>query len=77
MSISTGVVRDKKINCHSEEIGAVGITRIIGEDFDSVKFKRKDKVLPLAIISNSIRPEDVNILINPLMLFQRMPCEAI
>ncbi|KMQ95977.1 hypothetical protein RF55_3772 [Lasius niger] len=44
MSISTGVVRDEKINCHlSEEIGAVGITRIIGEDFDSVKFKRKDK----------------------------------
>lgn len=73
MSISTRVVGDDKINCHlSEEIGAIGVSRIIGEDFDSVKFKRKDKVLPLAAISNSIRLEHITIPIKPLTLFQRM-----
>lgn len=73
MSISTGIVGDEKINCHmSREIGNNGLSRIIGENFDSVKFKRKDKVLPLATISNSIKVDTLSVPINPLLLFQRM-----
>lgn len=48
MSISTGVVGDDKINCHlAQEIGTAGVSKIIGENFDSVKFKRKKKCSPL------------------------------
>lgn len=73
MSISTGVVGDDKINCHlAQEIGTIGVSKIIGENFDSVKFKRKEKVLPLATVSNSIKVNQDIIPINPLMLFQRI-----
>src|SRR5436190_19326000 len=49
ISISTGVIGDKTINCHkSQEIGMLGMLKIIG--IDSVKFKRKDKVIPLSAV---------------------------
>lgn len=62
MSISTGVIGDKTINCHkSQEIGMLGISKIIGNDFDSVKFKRKDKVIPLLAANSSIKIDEVAI----------------
>ncbi|KMQ84206.1 hypothetical protein RF55_18200 [Lasius niger] len=50
----------------------LGILKIIGNDFDSVKFKRKDKVIPLSVANSSIKIDEVAIPIDPLLLFQKM-----
>ncbi|GBO18859.1 hypothetical protein AVEN_65399-1 [Araneus ventricosus] len=45
MSISTGVIGDEKINCHiSQDIICIGISKIIGSDFYTVKFKRNGRI---------------------------------
>lgn len=73
MSISTGIIGNEKINCHmSQELGIASILKIIDCDFDTVKFRRKDKVTPLAVINTGIRIEEDIIPINPLLIFQRM-----
>lgn len=74
VSISTDIVKDEKINCHmSREISNDGLSRIISENSDLVKFKRKDKVLPLytaTTINNSIKVDTLSVPINPRLLFQ-------
>lgn len=73
MSLSTGVVADERINCHlSKEMGMKGIQRIVGGDFQAVKFKRSERVQPLAIMNSSIQIQDRAVVINPTTLFQRM-----
>lgn len=73
MSISTGVVGDNLINCHlSEEIGNSGLSKIIGLNFESVKFKCKERVLSLAAMNNTIKLGESTVFINTLILFQRM-----
>ena len=73
MSLNTGIVGGEHINCHmSQEVGIIGISSIIGKDFHSVKFKRKDRVIPLAAVNTSIRIEEVEIPIDPLLIFHRM-----
>lgn len=49
-----------------------GIQRIVGCDFQAVKFKRSERVLPLAIMNSSIQIQDRAVVINPITLFQRM-----
>lgn len=54
--ISTGVsvVGNETISCHnSREIG-MAILQIIGNNFDAVKFKRSDKVIPFWQLSTAI-----------------------
>lgn len=73
MSISTGIVSTENINCHlASEIGAKMLRNMVGSNYDSVKFKRKDKVLPLATVSSSITIDKTPVPINPLLLFQRI-----
>ncbi|GBM77635.1 hypothetical protein AVEN_34460-1 [Araneus ventricosus] len=73
MSVSTGVIGDEKINCHmSQEIGCIGISKIIGSDFYTVKFKRNDRIKSLGVMNAGIRIEDDIVPINPLLIFQRM-----
>jgi len=73
VSLSTGVVADERINCHlSKEMGIESIQRIVGGDFQAVKFKRSERVLPLAIMNSSIQIQDRTVVINPTTLFQRM-----
>ena len=73
MSISTGVIGDEKINCHmSYEIGCTGISKIIGSDFYTVKFKRNDRIKSLGVMNTAIRIEEDIVPINPLLIFQRM-----
>ncbi|CAG9820707.1 unnamed protein product [Phaedon cochleariae] len=73
MSISSGLVGDERVNCcNAQDIGSIGISNIIGKDFDSVKFKRKDRVIPLGAINNSITIEEVAVPIDPLLIFHRM-----
>ena len=73
ISISNGVVGRHKINCHlCREVGTKGIKGIVGNDFKAVKFKRTDRVLPLATISSAILINDQPVVIKPTTLFQRM-----
>ncbi|GBM99762.1 hypothetical protein AVEN_268029-1 [Araneus ventricosus] len=71
ISICTGVVGDSRINCHmAKEEGILGIKRIKGNNFNAVKFKRNDRVQPLALISDAIKVHDESVSLNPTTLFQ-------
>jgi len=73
MSIATGVVGDKTINCHNaREVGIASMNKIIGQTFNNIKFKRADKVLPLLTIVSTIKVPDEKVPIDPILLFQRM-----
>ncbi|GBL89150.1 hypothetical protein AVEN_255272-1 [Araneus ventricosus] len=55
ISISTGVVGDSRINYHmSKEEGILGIKRIEGSNFYTVRFRRNDRVQPLALKGHEI-----------------------
>lgn len=72
MSIHTGVVAASSINCHTaQEIGILAVGRMVG-NFGSLKFKRKDRVYSLASLTCSIKMSAVPVVINPLLLFQRI-----
>jgi hypothetical protein len=73
MSISTGIIGNEQTNCHmSHEVGLLAIAKIIGSNFESVKFKRKNRVVTLAIANSKIKVHDNVVPINPETLFQRM-----
>lgn len=56
----------------SQELGTVGVLRIIGLDYHSVKFKRADRVKPLAVMNTGVRIENEVVPVNPFFVFQRM-----
>lgn len=73
MSIASGVVGDKTINCHNvREVGIASMNKIIGQTFNDIKLKRVDKVLPLLTISSTIKVHDDKVPVDPILLFQRM-----
>lgn len=72
-SISTGVIADDKINCHlAGEIGADMVSKMTNQSFSSLKFKRSERITPLAAMSRSITIESTRIPINTQTLFHRM-----
>ncbi|KAG5886900.1 hypothetical protein JTB14_003801 [Gonioctena quinquepunctata] len=73
MSIGTGVIANENIYCHrAYEIGREMMTKIIGADFGSLSFRRKDEVLSLSAVNTSITIDESPVPIDPLLLFQRM-----
>lgn len=56
----------------SQEVGSVGISKIIGGDFYTVKLKWNGRVKALGVMNVGIRIEDDVIQMNPLLIFQRM-----
>ena len=51
-----GIIGDDKINFYKAlEIGLSVMNRIIGGDFVSVKFHKKDKVLSLKAVNSSVK----------------------
>jgi hypothetical protein len=45
LSISSGIVGGPDIDCHlAQQLGTEGVMKIVGNTFDKVIFKRKDKV---------------------------------
>lgn len=73
MSISSGLIGNAEVNCHlSLEVGSMGIARIIGQDFQNVSFKRKDKVISLASCTALKIGNKKIACINPLTLFHRL-----
>ena len=68
--ISTEVIGDEKINCHmAQEIGTSNMSKVIGIDFHSVKFKRKNNVISLASVNVNLWIDNVVTVINPLFIF--------
>ncbi|GBM04498.1 hypothetical protein AVEN_197902-1 [Araneus ventricosus] len=55
----------------SQEIGCTGISKIIGRDFYTIKFKRNDRIKLLGVMNAGIQIGDL-VPINPLLIFQRM-----
>lgn len=46
--------------------------KIIGQTYGSVKLKRNNRVLPIAIINSSVRIREEIVSIDPLLIFQRI-----
>lgn len=66
MSIASGVVGDKTINCYNvREVSNC-------QTFNNIKLKRADKVLLLLTISSTIKVHDEEVPIDPILLFQRV-----
>ncbi|GBM48194.1 hypothetical protein AVEN_212063-1, partial [Araneus ventricosus] len=73
ISIDSGIVGGNEVNCHlSEEIGRDMISKMLGENFENVKFKRKGKVVTLASINSSVKIGNISIVVDPLVFFHRL-----
>ncbi|KYM97251.1 hypothetical protein ALC62_12065 [Cyphomyrmex costatus] len=73
ISLGTGIIGNNSINCHKAlEVGSELLKKIVGNNFESLSFKRKEKVLPLSAINSSIKIDSSAVPINPLLLFQRI-----
>lgn len=72
-SLSTGVVADERVTCHkAKELGVKSMNSIVGGDFGNVKFKRSDRVQPLAVMRSAIKIDNHMVPVNPTTLFQRI-----
>lgn len=72
-SIYSGVVGSDNINCNKAfEVGMNSVKSIIEQNFESVKFSRKNRVMSLKSVNSSININDETVTINPLLLFQRL-----
>lgn len=79
MSIATGVVADNTIdntiNCDSAvKVGTEAMQKITGKKFGNIKLHRKDKVLPLSCVNNSVKVREEVIPVNTMQLFNRIVC---
>ncbi|GBM48602.1 hypothetical protein AVEN_158173-1 [Araneus ventricosus] len=73
MSIDSRIVGSNEANGHlSEEIGRDMISKMMGENFENGKFKRKGKVVTLASINSSVKVGNISIVVYPLMRFHRL-----
>lgn len=76
MSISTGVIGDKTINCHDAfEKGTASLTTITnrpGINFKNVKFQRKNRVIPLKVVNSKITVHDKVVPVSPDTIFRRI-----
>ncbi|CAH0560393.1 unnamed protein product [Brassicogethes aeneus] len=73
MSIFSGIIGSNSVNCHEAyEEGKKSLQAIVGMNFGSVKFKRKNKVLSLQTVQSSVKVNGDIIAIDPLLLFQRI-----
>ncbi|CAG9814961.1 unnamed protein product [Phaedon cochleariae] len=73
VSLSTGAIADEGVNCHmAREIGISCMKKMVGENFEEVKLKRKNKVLTLASVSSVLKIKNKKFTVDPLTLFQRV-----
>jgi len=72
-SIGSGIVGDDSVNCFKAfDVGVVSMSNMIGTDFGSMKFKRKNKIVPLKAMTSSIKVNDDIITVDPTLLYQRI-----
>ncbi|CAG9782212.1 unnamed protein product [Diatraea saccharalis] len=73
VSLASGIVGNDQINCHRAlEIGLQSMVKITGLNFNEIKLKRVDKVLPLSAVNKSVKINDCKVSVDPLLLFQRI-----
>lgn len=73
MSISTGVVGNESINCHlAQELGLMGISKLEGSDFQTVKYKRNERCKPLGTMRSGITVDEETVAVDPLLIFRRI-----
>lgn len=66
MSISTGIIGDKKINCHiSQEVSIASISKMVGGNF-------YDRVNSLGVVNVGVPIDDDIIPSYPLLIFHGM-----
>ncbi len=56
----------------AQEIVITSISRIINSGFQSVKFRRNERMQSLAVMSSAVKVGEVKIPINPTTLFQKI-----
>ena len=75
VSIATGLVADKQVNCDDAySIGFKAASRIDGQLSKDVKLNRKDKVLTISGSANTIKVRGQEAIVNPALLFMRITC---
>lgn len=73
LSIANGILGDDKINCYNAyETDLVLMKNMFGQNFNNIKLKRSDKVLPLLTANSCVKVHNTKIFIDPLLLFQRI-----
>ncbi|KAJ8866255.1 hypothetical protein PR048_032098 [Dryococelus australis] len=72
MPLSTRVIANSNINCHkAAEIGPCTMGKFVGTNFAYMKQSKKNAVVPLAAMSNTIKLNNETLVVDPLMIFQR------
>ncbi|CAH0555189.1 unnamed protein product [Brassicogethes aeneus] len=62
-----------QVNCHKAyDVGLDSMSKITGLNFNEIKLKRADKVLPLSVVNKSVKINDCKVSVDPLLLFQRI-----
>lgn len=73
VSLSTGVVGNSSINCHqAAEVGLRTMETYIGTSVAHKKQSRKNTIIPLTGMSNTIKVNNENIVIDPLLIFKKV-----
>ena len=63
------------INCDSAvEVGTIVMQKILCKTFGDIQLHRKDKVLPLSSVTNSVKVHEELIPVNTMQLFNRIVC---
>ncbi|GBL75439.1 hypothetical protein AVEN_194623-1 [Araneus ventricosus] len=71
MSLSTGMVRDEKMNCHpSDRNGHSSVESIARGNFGQVKFSRISRVLPMRRFTNIVNLHEEEVPIDPYTIFR-------
>lgn len=73
MSIFSGVIGGNSMNCYmAEEIGLEVALSLLPNNFGTVKFPRKNKVISLKTVLSSVKLNDVPVAVHPYLLFERI-----
>jgi len=73
ISILSRIVADNTIDCHcAVQVGTDELKQCVGQNFGELKSKRAKIVKLLACMSRKVKIGNKSIIIDPLLLFQRM-----
>jgi len=75
VSLSSGHIADEAVNCEiAHKVGSTMMKGIIGQNFSSVKMRRKNKVRSQAVVEKGIKVRENIVTVNPEQLFHRIMC---
>ena len=75
ISVCSGITANELVNCDlAVEVGKKAISQIVGCSFADIHLRRKDKVVTLASVNQSIKIHDDVIPINTMQIFNRIVC---